>query len=705
MSGSDVLERCEDILATLAAAETQLRVFASQHLPFAAVVRIHRNAVANARAILAGAGIPPARIVALAELGGVDDSTDELLSKAVRAPSRPGAPAALVPPANVAENRELPQEEEAGATFEALDVGPEGAEDLELISEEVDSEDTDPSIEVEAPNLDDGLVAFDEPDSEEQEEEYIIGVDEPTPIASDVIYDDVPTSGEDTTGDDTGDDEQEGEADEEPEAAAEDEDEQEEAGDDVDEVPFGDGLVAFEEDEHTQPSPESDEPLIRFDEGIDTASLVQFDEEDEDESEETLPRIPSEGDEGTEHDDEPDDLDLVAAGNDDASLQEYSEPDEDAFDDEDATLVVDFGRPEDIEDSPTHVSVTDTGVETFDLMPDAIADDLDDQEDTLVHDLNKFVDYDLGAADDSEEIELHDLDPEPLSTDDMQFIEELDIDDDSVDEASADEVIQRKANQEPRVQTRGRFADSPSVPTIRDGTSPRPRAAAVQIGAEGEASVVEGDEEMLIELGEADYEEDSSPGGFSINVEEYEEYDPADDEDSEVVEAAPPTPPPPEPVGPTPEEVAFLLEKALSAVGAGDMDAGVNLFSDVLDADPDNVEAHIGRGRIYLDFGDYARAMSDFTVAEELAADSPEPQIAIGDLYFARKEYRKAIDYFNAALDVSPEHAMAHCRRGISHYYRRNYTQALEDLSHAQKLDAAIPNIKTYISMAKKKAR
>ena len=90
-------------------------------------------------------------------------------------------------------------------------------------------------------------------------------------------------------------------------------------------------------------------------------------------------------------------------------------------------------------------------------------------------------------------------------------------------------------------------------------------------------------------------------------------------------------------------------------------------------------------------------------VAEDLDSSSPEPQIAIGDLYFARKDYRKAIEYFDAALEMSPDHAMAYCRRGISHYYRKSYDLALDDLNRAEQLDDDIPNIGTYISMAKKK--
>jgi lipoprotein NlpI len=48
---------------------------------------------------------------------------------------------------------------------------------------------------------------------------------------------------------------------------------------------------------------------------------------------------------------------------------------------------------------------------------------------------------------------------------------------------------------------------------------------------------------------------------------------------------------------------------------------------------------------------------------------------------------------------------MAICRRGISFYYKRNFAEALRDLEAAYKLDKSIPNIATYVVMAKKKVK
>lgn len=245
-----------------------------------------------------------------------------------------------------------------------------------------------------------------------------------------------------------------------------------------------------------------------------------------------------------------------------------------------------------------------------------------------------------------------------------------------------------------------------SVPTIRESGEARPRGAAVQLGVGDQAGTpkVLGLEEEFepLEMGEA--EGDVPVGeGFQIQVEEYDDvYEEIEEEKPDVMPV--PAPPPPPRVGPGKAEIRALLDEAHEAVKGGQNERAVDLFSDVLDADPDNVEGHIGRGRLYLDLADYARAMSDFTVAEDIDENSPEPQVAIGDLYFARKDYRKAIDYFSAALQMSPNHAMAYCRRGISHYYRKNYVEALDDLLRAQRIDNEIPNISTFVAMAKKKA-
>ena len=258
---------------------------------------------------------------------------------------------------------------------------------------------------------------------------------------------------------------------------------------------------------------------------------------------------------------------------------------------------------------------------------------------------------------------------------------------------------------------------NPSVPQIRDRNAPKPAAAAIQIG-EAQEQASKGttggpllEEEEVLALGAVeDYGEEAPDDemggdGLSLDVQEYEDayYEEEEDEDDLELEEVEPEPVFDDTVDPG--EVAKAIAAATKAIDEGEMEAAIDFFSDAIDLDPDNVDAYVRRGRLHLDYGDYSRAMSDFMVAEELAPDNPEPQIAVGDLYFARKDYSRAIGYFNGALKMDPNNAMAFCRRGISHYYRKRFAEALADLQQAQKIDDDIPNIRTYIAMAKKKTR
>ncbi|MBN2798968.1 MAG: tetratricopeptide repeat protein, partial [Deltaproteobacteria bacterium] len=253
-----------------------------------------------------------------------------------------------------------------------------------------------------------------------------------------------------------------------------------------------------------------------------------------------------------------------------------------------------------------------------------------------------------------------------------------------------------------------------TVPTIRDfdQSTPKPAAAAIQLNADQSGGVILGMEEEILELGDAsdfdeEYDEDDSSSGFRLELEEYEEDDDFEEEEEEDEEQRSAVPavvvPAVQQLSST--EVAKRLAKAIEARDSGEMDRSIDLYSDVLDAEPDNTEAHLGRGRVYLDMGDYSRAMSDFTVAEELEPESADPRVGMGDFFFARKEYRKAIEFFDEALQISPDHAMALCRRGISYYYRRDYHAAVADLTKAMKLNPDIPNISTYLSTAKRKQK
>lgn len=346
---------------------------------------------------------------------------------------------------------------------------------------------------------------------------------------------------------------------------------------------------------------------------------------------------------------------------------------------------------------------------------------IDDDSDELFDDTLAGGDDDL-VLEEEDEVESFDLMPD-LEDDEGPAEEEVtlisgldeiasDLEETSDDPSSSEVLVSTPAPRvapSPRV-TAGLYGN-PAVPTIREGGEPVPKAAAVQLNSDGGGGRMLGLEEESepIAVGSADdYGEEEAEyegDGLSIHMQEYEEEEEEEEEEELELELEEPEPVPQAPAGPTPQEIATAFSAAQAAAEQGQLQEAADMYSDVIDLDPDHVDAHVGRGRLYLDLGDYSRAMSDFMVAEEIDEQNPEPQVAIGDLYFHRKDYRKAIEYFDAALQMSPNHAMAHCRRGISHYYRKNYRDAVVDLEKANKLDSDIPNISSFISMAKRKAK
>ncbi|MCB9764676.1 MAG: tetratricopeptide repeat protein [Alphaproteobacteria bacterium] len=313
------------------------------------------------------------------------------------------------------------------------------------------------------------------------------------------------------------------------------------------------------------------------------------------------------------------------------------------------------------------------------------------------------------------------------SFDDLAEVDFDALDDDDLlleDDEALDEV--RAADQRPLQDLSANNAlvddyGQAILPTIREQRDVRP-AAAIRITPDGQGQTVGGVgldylDEVKVALGPAEDDDGydfADPGtGLSIEAHDADDYEDDDepaapvltpdepltsggplelsDADLRVVEAIPQ------------ERLDELMTKAQGALEAGDLASAATHYSDLLDLDPANVDAFLGRGRCHLDLGDYAAAMSDFQKAEDIQPDGPEPLVAMGELFFARKDYGRAIEFFDHAIAKDASHAMARCRRGISYYYKKSYRQAFLDLQKAYTLDPEIPNIRKYVQMAIKK--
>ncbi|TVQ91386.1 MAG: tetratricopeptide repeat protein [Deltaproteobacteria bacterium] len=656
LDSDEILQGCDALHDTLAAARAALEALAAANLSFAAQVRVQRESTEQARAwVLAHVDLAPLPAIPPdpSAYSARDDATDEILQRALAGASSSG-PAPVDP--SDAEPAILNTDEALADPLSDLDLSDEASFDDEYIS--IDFADGDYS---------DTFVTTDDgpPSSPDPSESFVSLRDE----------------GESSSN-------------EEPDLSAPDDDAQ--GGDEeVDFEPYTgeEGLISFDGTEEESPldPPSKEEGLISFDQ---ESSLVSLGDDE--------PLIQYEEEKSTG---------LVDLGMEDSPSVEPPDDDPDSV----ATPIPAPKRTPDGKSEHTLVADLDSLVQLQDMLADedsvegsAPGAGASGGEPTLSEDdLSR-----LGFGSDQDLLAPEGTDVDPASeTGSGPVVVPTDHEPDS-DEPSPVGVRVGTGRPAP---TRSAGA-AVSIPTIRDqrpaGASARPAAAAIRINPDGGGTSVFEEPETLA-LGAADEEDldDDSVAGFSLMVEEYEYEDDEDDEDEieelddpesiESVEAPAPAPMP----SLSNKELDDMLFKAQEVMDKGDMHKAIELYSDALDFDPDHVPAYVGRGLTWLELSDYSRAMSDFTNAEDLAPDNADVNAAFGKLYYDRKEYGRAIDYLNRAVKLDPRHAMAWCRRGISHYYRKDYARAHEDLVKAEGLDKNIPNIRTYISMVKKRMK
>ena len=153
------------------------------------------------------------------------------------------------------------------------------------------------------------------------------------------------------------------------------------------------------------------------------------------------------------------------------------------------------------------------------------------------------------------------------------------------------------------------------------------------------------------------------------------------------------------------DAIERYLQRAAEMRGRKQFPAAMELYSKVLDLDPANYEAFIGRGVLYLESKDYKRAVEAFTEAEKIDPSRPASALGLAEVHFHRKQFNKAIRHYTQCLKLDDGLAQAYCNRGLSYYYQKNYKKAFLDLMRAYDLDADLPNIKKYLKLVRSKVK
>lgn len=110
---------------------------------------------------------------------------------------------------------------------------------------------------------------------------------------------------------------------------------------------------------------------------------------------------------------------------------------------------------------------------------------------------------------------------------------------------------------------------------------------------------------------------------------------------------------------------------------------GVDAYDQAISSNPSNAKLYYARGDIYLQVGEYDKAIADYDKAVSLEPQNPEMFIARGCVYVSMGDLTSAVADFDRAIAVKPTHAMAYANRGAAYSKLGDVERAIADYSSA----------------------
>lgn len=100
-------------------------------------------------------------------------------------------------------------------------------------------------------------------------------------------------------------------------------------------------------------------------------------------------------------------------------------------------------------------------------------------------------------------------------------------------------------------------------------------------------------------------------------------------------------------------------------------------------SNPQNVDAHLGRGIASYKREDYQTAIAEYNEAIRLAPQNAFAYNLRGNAYFAQENYQQAIKDYTQAIRLNPKFAVAYSNRGNIYYELEDYKSAVSDYTEA----------------------
>ncbi len=124
-----------------------------------------------------------------------------------------------------------------------------------------------------------------------------------------------------------------------------------------------------------------------------------------------------------------------------------------------------------------------------------------------------------------------------------------------------------------------------------------------------------------------------------------------------------------------------LFETGIDHMKQHRYEAAVDVFTELIELDPDNPDAYKNRGVAYMKLSQYDPAIRDFEKTRQLMPDLKGLHSNLGVAWYYKGEYEKAIANYDMEIALSPDSHYTYFNRAISWAELKEFDKSLEDIA------------------------
>lgn len=129
-----------------------------------------------------------------------------------------------------------------------------------------------------------------------------------------------------------------------------------------------------------------------------------------------------------------------------------------------------------------------------------------------------------------------------------------------------------------------------------------------------------------------------------------------------------------------------MCESARGAFDDGDLDEAFDQYQQALKLAPDSVDARVGLGKVWLEYGEYERAYDEGLAALKKTKTRADVYELIGHAQRLRENYEGALEFYAKALEINPKAYVALYGRAIAYDMLGDTNAALQDFKNCLKI-------------------